>query len=58
MDEQAKEARRAYQREWRRRNRDKMKEYQARYWTRKAEKADSAQQKSAKNRKNKGGAET
>lgn len=36
MDEKAKEARRAYKREWNRRNPDKVKEYQARYWARKA----------------------
>ena len=36
MDERAKELRRAYKREWNRRNRDKVKQAQARYWERKA----------------------
>lgn len=36
MDERAKEARRAYKREWNRRNPDKVKQYQTRYWERKA----------------------
>lgn len=36
MTEQAKEARRAYKREWNRKNRDKVKAAQARYWDRKA----------------------
>lgn len=36
MTEQAKEARRAYKREWQRRNRDKVKAAQERYWNRKA----------------------
>lgn len=39
MDEKAKEARRAYFRAWRRANRDKVKEYEANYWRRKAEQA-------------------
>ena len=34
--EQAAELRRAYQREWRRKNRDKVKESNRRYWERKA----------------------
>ena len=37
MTEQAKELRRAYKREWNRRNRDKVKAAQERYWNRKAE---------------------
>ena len=37
MTDQAKEARNAYRREWNRKNPDKLKEYQARYWQRKAE---------------------
>jgi hypothetical protein len=37
MNERAKEARRAYNREWARSNRDKVKAAQERYWTRKAE---------------------
>ena len=36
MDEKAREARRAYKREWNRRNRDKVKAAQERYWSRKA----------------------
>lgn len=39
MDEKAKEARRAYKREWNRRNPDKVKAAQARYWERKAQQA-------------------
>ena len=41
MDEKAKEARRAYKREWNRRNRDKVKQAQERYWSRKAAAAES-----------------
>ena len=36
MSEKAKQAQKAYMREWRRKNRDKMKEYNRRYWERKA----------------------
>lgn len=44
MTEAAKEARRAYRREWARKNRDKVRNYQELYWQRKAEKAlDSAE---------------
>lgn len=39
MNEAAKEARRAYKRAWQRKNRDKVKKYQARYWERKAKAA-------------------
>lgn len=39
MTEAAKEARRAYRREWARKNRDKVRNYQELYWQRKAEKA-------------------
>lgn len=35
----ANEARKAYKREWNRKNRDKVKEYQARYWEKKAQEA-------------------
>ena len=38
MTEDAKEARRAYKREWNRRNRDKVKATQERYWERRAAK--------------------
>lgn len=37
MNEQAKEARRAYKREWARANPEKVKAQQERYWTKKAE---------------------
>ena len=36
LDEAALEARRAYQREWRRKNKDKVKAQNERYWQRKA----------------------
>lgn len=36
MTEAAKEARRAYKREWNKKNRDKVRESQRRYWERKA----------------------
>lgn len=42
MTEKAKEARRAYKREWNQRNREKVKAAQARYWERKAEAAEAA----------------
>lgn len=41
MTDRAKEARRAYKREWNRRNRDKVKAAQARYWERKAVAAEA-----------------
>lgn len=44
MNEQAKEARRAYKRKWNRENADKVKAAQARYWERKAEQAAKAAQ--------------
>ena len=37
MSEAAREAKRAYMREWQRQNRDKVKNYQARYWEQKAQ---------------------
>lgn len=37
MTDRAKEARKAYKREWCKRNRDKVKEYQERYWNKRAE---------------------
>lgn len=40
MNEKAKEARRAYKREWARRNPDKVRAQQERYWTKKAEEAE------------------
>ena len=39
MTDQAREARRAYKREWNRRNRDKVAAAQARYWEKKAQAA-------------------
>ena len=39
MDEKAKAARRAYKREWQRKNRDKCRKYEEDYWSRKAEAA-------------------
>jgi hypothetical protein len=42
MTDKAKEARRAYKRKWQRENRDKVKEYQTRYWNKKAEQAEAA----------------
>lgn len=36
MTEQAKAARNEYRREWAKRNPDKLREYQARYWDKKA----------------------
>lgn len=41
MNEKAKEARRAYKRDWYRKNRDKVKAAQARYWERKAAAAEA-----------------
>ncbi len=42
MDEKAAEARRAYKREWAKKNPDKIKAQQERYWARKAERAAAA----------------
>lgn len=39
MDEKAREAQRAYMREWRRKNKDKVRSNNLRYWERKAQKA-------------------
>lgn len=39
MNEAAKAARRAYKRKWQRENPDKVKQYQERYWNRKAQEA-------------------
>ena len=49
MTEAAKEARRQYKREWNRKNRDKVRESQRRYWERKAaaqNKTDTTQEDS------------
>lgn len=45
MTEQAKEARRAYKREWNANNRDKVKKHQETYWERKAAKQATEQKK-------------
>lgn len=37
MDEKAREAQRAYMREWRRKNKDKVRESNRRYWMRRAQ---------------------
>ena len=47
MSEAAREARNAYQREWYRKNKDKAKDSQARYWEHKAAKAKEQQAKAA-----------
>lgn len=47
MTEQAREARRAYKREWNRQNKDKVRAAQERYWNRKAEAAQAAQDQRA-----------
>lgn len=39
MSEQAKDARRKYKREWAQKNREKMREYEARYWEKVAKEA-------------------
>lgn len=53
LDEAALEARRAYQREWRRKNKDKVKAQNERYWQRKAQQkavqGDSGGQEAADN---------
>lgn len=43
MDIKAIEQRRAYKRDWYRRNKDKAREYQERYWNKKAYKAEDAE---------------
>jgi hypothetical protein len=44
MDEQAKEERRKYQREWRRKNKDKVRVINQRYWANRAQKRLAAQE--------------
>lgn len=44
MNEAAKAARRAYMRKWQRENRDKVKQYQEKYWNKKAQEATAAGQ--------------
>lgn len=50
MTEQALEMRRAYKRDWNRRNRDKVRAAQERYWNRKAAAADSSKADETGNR--------
>lgn len=45
MDEKAREAQRAYMKEWRRKNRDKVRESNRRYWARKAEKMQQREER-------------
>ena len=42
MTEEAKQARREYQRKWQQENRDKTRVYKERYWQKKAEQAKAA----------------
>lgn len=56
MTEAAKEARRAYQRAWRKRNPEKVKEYNARYWSNQAgENGAFDRQKAAETAEKQGG---
>lgn len=49
MTEEAKQARRAYQNAWKKKNRDKVRAQAERYWQRKAEKAKRAAASTADN---------
>ena len=40
MSDAAKEARRAYLREWRAKNKDRIRDYNARYWAKRAKRAN------------------
>lgn len=55
MTEAAKEAKRAYQREWRQNNREKIRAYNARYWAARAEKRALYPQKPPETAKDGGG---
>jgi len=44
MNEKAKQIRRAYKREWNRKNRDKVKAAQERYWSKKAAELEQQEQ--------------
>lgn len=44
MTDNAKNARNAYRRKWAKNNPDKLREYQARYWEKKAAEQDAAQE--------------
>ena len=48
MDKKALEARREYYRKWHKRNPGKQKEYQERYWKRKAEAMDTDSEKGSR----------
>ena len=54
MDEKAREARRAYKREWNRKNRDKVKAAQDRYWARKAAQIEAAKNSAEEARQDEG----
>ena len=45
MDEKATEARRKYMKEWRKKNKDKVKENNKRYWENKAKKSEEIKEK-------------
>lgn len=47
MDEKATQARRDYKKAWAKKNPEKVKQYQANYWKRKAAAAEQAQQREA-----------
>ena len=49
MTEQARKARRAYKKEWARKNPDKVKAQQERYWQRKAEQQQAQEVEAAQN---------
>ena len=42
MNEKARQARAAYKRKWQQENKDKVRAYQEKYWTKKAEQAEQA----------------
>lgn len=44
MNKKAAEARRIYRRKWQQDNKDKVREYQERYWTKKAQEMEKKQQ--------------
>lgn len=52
MDENAKKARRAYASAWRAANKDKVREYNQRYWKRKAEQMQQNADQKKKKKKN------
>ena len=45
LTDKAREARNAYQREWNRKNREKVREHQRRYWERKAAELEAEERK-------------